>query len=141
MSRPSTFPTPEGGCSATGSVTDGARSPTCPTTAPLTRATGPAGWGAYHDAIRRLVTGADLLLHDAQYTAEEFPAKRTYGHSTYDYTIGLARACGVPRLLLFHHDPSRTDDVLDAIVEGLREKTAPDGLEIDAAREGSEVSV
>jgi ribonuclease BN (tRNA processing enzyme) len=87
-----------------------------------------------------LAQGADLLLHDAQYTAEEFPARRHYGHSTFDYAVGLARECGVPRLLLFHHDPGRTDEQLDQIVARLQEK-AGGSVRVEAASEGSEVEV
>jgi ribonuclease BN (tRNA processing enzyme) len=65
---------------------------------PIDFGAGPAGWGEYHPAIRELATGVDLLIHDAQYTADEFPSRRTYGHSTFDYTVGLARECQVPRL-------------------------------------------
>ena len=79
-----------------------------------------------------LAEGADLLLHDAQHTAAEFPAKANFGHSAVDYAVGLAERAGVRRLLLYHHDPPRTDDELDAIVAGI----TADGVKVEAAAEG-----
>jgi phosphoribosyl 1,2-cyclic phosphodiesterase len=93
--------------------------------------------GVYDDAARALATGADLLVHDAQYTVEEFAERADFGHSTIEHAIGLAEACGVPRVLLFHHDPDRTDDDLDAIVD----KCAGGPVEVSAAVEGSIVEV
>ena len=58
---------------------------------------------------------ADLLIHDAQYTPEEYPAKRNWGHSTYEYAIELAAAADVRQLALTHHDPSHDDASLDAV--------------------------
>ena len=60
---------------------------------------------------------ADLLLHDAQYTPNEFVTRSTFGHSTMDYAIGLAERAGARRLLLFHHDPGREDDAVGMMVE------------------------
>jgi phosphoribosyl 1,2-cyclic phosphodiesterase len=76
---------------------------------------GPHGFGPYHAAARDLVEGVDVLLHDAQYTAEEFPQRAAFGHSAIDYVLGLGETCNVGRVVLFHHDPARTDDELDAI--------------------------
>jgi len=98
---------------------------------------GPAGLGEYHDGAVALAEGVDVLLHDAQYTAAEFPARAHFGHSAIDYAVGLAEACGVGRLLLFHHDPSHTDDDLDAIVAGLQ----PGPVAVTAAAEGMVVEV
>ena len=63
-----------------------------------------------------LARGVDVLVHDAQHTAAEFPARRHLGHSAVEYAVGLAEAAGARRLVLFHHDPSRTDDEIDALV-------------------------
>ena len=76
---------------------------------------GPTGAGAEHDAARVLADGVDLLIHDAQHTAEEYASQRDFGHTTLEYALGLARTCGVGRLLAFHHDPGRTDDDLDTV--------------------------
>ena len=78
---------------------------------------GPDGFGPVHEAARGLVDGVDLLVHDAQYTAEEFPRLHHFGHSAIDYAVELARVGRVRRLLAFHHAPTRTDDELDTLAE------------------------
>jgi phosphoribosyl 1,2-cyclic phosphodiesterase len=65
--------------------------------------------------LKRLAAGADILIYDAQYTPEEYPGKVGWGHSTWQAGAELARAAGVPQLVLFHHDPNRTDAQLAAI--------------------------
>ena len=95
---------------------------------------GPDGFGPYHEAARALVEGVDLLVHDAQYTAEEFPRLHQFGHSAIDYAAGLARACDVGRLLAFHHAPTRTDDELDALADRFASMAT-------FAREGDELSL
>jgi phosphoribosyl 1,2-cyclic phosphodiesterase len=69
--------------------------------------------------------GADVLIHDAQYTDEEYdgrcgPARWGWGHSTVTAACRLARAAGVKQLVLFHHDPSHDDAVVDRLVEEAR---------------------
>lgn len=58
---------------------------------------------------------ADLLIHDAQYRAQDMPAKRGWGHSIVENVWKLALEAKVKQLVLFHHDPDRTDDELDQI--------------------------
>ena len=87
---------------------------------------GPDGFGPYHEAALELAGNADVLIHDAQYTTEEYPVRRTFGHSTIDYAIGLGATAGVGRVVLFHHDPRRTDDELDAIASSLSASSSPD---------------
>jgi phosphoribosyl 1,2-cyclic phosphodiesterase len=65
--------------------------------------------------LKRLAAGADILIYDAQYTPDEYPSKVGWGHSTWQAGADLARAAGVPQLVLFHHDPNRTDAQLAAI--------------------------
>jgi phosphoribosyl 1,2-cyclic phosphodiesterase len=60
--------------------------------------------------------GADLLLHDAQYTDAEYARTKSWGHSTFRDAVDLAIDAGVRRLGLLHHDPDRTDDELDVLV-------------------------
>jgi phosphoribosyl 1,2-cyclic phosphodiesterase len=82
--------------------------------------------------LEKLAAGADILIYDSQYTPEEYPAKVGWGHSTWLAGAELARAAGVPQLVLFHHDPGRTDAQLDAL-----EATAAAALPgTVAAREG-----
>jgi phosphoribosyl 1,2-cyclic phosphodiesterase len=88
-----------------------------------------------------LVEGVDLLIHDAQYTQTEFKAKATWGHCTIDYAVWLAAQAGAKRLALFHHDPSRRDDDLDALLMCAAEAGARRGVEVIAASEGLVVDV
>jgi phosphoribosyl 1,2-cyclic phosphodiesterase len=83
---------------------------------PIALGAGPDGWGPYHEAAMELIEGVDLLLHDAQFTAAELASRAQFGHSAVDYAVGLAERAAVGRLLLFHHDPSRTDDEVEALV-------------------------
>ncbi len=83
------------------------------------------GFGPYHEAALALTTDVDVLIHDSQYTAAEFPERHDWGHSAIDYAVGLAQAAGVGRLVLFHHDPRRTDDELDEIARYLKSAPVP----------------
>jgi phosphoribosyl 1,2-cyclic phosphodiesterase len=58
---------------------------------------------------------ADLLLHDAQYTEEEYPARVGWGHSSTAHCVEFAQVAGARRLVLFHHDPFHSDDDLERI--------------------------
>jgi phosphoribosyl 1,2-cyclic phosphodiesterase len=60
---------------------------------------------------------ADVLIHDAQYLESDMPHKHGWGHSLVSQVRELAAAAEVKRLVLFHHDPERTDDELDVIQE------------------------
>jgi phosphoribosyl 1,2-cyclic phosphodiesterase len=102
---------------------------------PIRRGRGPDGFGAYHEAAVQLAQDVDLLIHDAQYTASEFAARREFGHSAVQYAVGLAAEAGSRSLMLFHHDPSRTDDELDEIVRSLADAPVP----VRAAAEGMEL--
>jgi len=93
---------------------------------------GPQGMGEYHEAALELTRGCDVVFHDAQYTDEELPARASFGHASCGYAVGLAEAAGAGRLFLFHHDPPRTDEQMDALVE--KYKSAP--VRVDAAVEG-----
>ena len=104
---------------------------------PTTFGPGPEGLGEYHDAARALADGVDLLIHDSQHTRAELPAKEHFGHAAVDYPIGLAVACRARQVLLFHHDPFRTDDQLDAIVA----EQGDGPVLVTAAREGTVIEL
>jgi len=99
---------------------------------------GPDGWGPYHQAAMDLCRGVDLLIHDAQHTAEELPAQASYGHSAVDYPVALAERSGVPRVLLFHHAPGRTDAEISDIERAL---SARSNVVTEAAREGTTIEL
>jgi phosphoribosyl 1,2-cyclic phosphodiesterase len=90
---------------------------------------------AQHVAFLR---DADLVIHDAQYLAAEFPEKSGWGHSPVEYVIDVACAADARRLALYHHDPTRTDDAVDALVELARARAREVGYtgEVFAAAEG-----
>jgi len=98
---------------------------------------GPAGLGEYHRAATKLAQGCDVLFHDAQFTDEELPARATFGHAAAGYALGLALATGVKRLVLYHHDPARTDRELDRMVDGYRGAPLP----VEAAAEGDVIDL
>jgi phosphoribosyl 1,2-cyclic phosphodiesterase len=91
-----------------------------------------------NEQIFRFMSNADVLIHDSQYTAGEYGAERVgWGHSSYEYAIAAAQKTGVKKLVLFHHDPHRTDRQLAAFEAEFREMAASrTGLEIVMAREG-----
>lgn len=63
-----------------------------------------------------LATGADLLIHDSQYSSAEYPRHSGWGHSSLAQTIRYAALCEVDQLVSFHHDPNHTDNDLDRII-------------------------
>ncbi len=95
--------------------------------------------------LKKLAAGADILIYDAQYTPDEYPSKVGWGHSTWQAGAELARAAGVAQLVLFHHDPARTDAQLAALESDARAAlsgtvAAREGLVLcarDAEREAS----
>jgi ribonuclease BN (tRNA processing enzyme) len=94
------------------------------------------------EGVLELCDGADLLLHDAQYTDEEFVDKSEWGHSTVPYAVRVAAESGVKRLILFHHDPSHTDRDIDRLVTRARRLPDAKRLEdISAAHEGSVIKL
>jgi len=103
--------------------------------APIYLGPGADGQGELHDAAMELAEGVDLLIHDAQFVADEFPGVGYLGHASVEYAMGLARAAGARSLALFHHAPDRTDIEIDQIVRARRN---PD-LAMFAAAEGTPV--
>jgi ribonuclease BN (tRNA processing enzyme) len=87
--------------------------------------------------------GADLLIHDGQYTQEEYPAHLGWGHSFYEFALEMAMQGHVKRLMFFHHDPDRTDADLDKQLEKMQTlaKARGSAMEISAACEGLEIQL
>ncbi len=99
--------------------------------------------GSYRAAegALELAAGVDLLIHDAQYTADEFARKFNWGHCTPEYAVWLAGEAGVKQLALFHHDPSRHDDAVDAIGVCAAEAGRRLGVDVVVAREGLTIDI
>ncbi len=88
----------------------------------------------------RFMAGADLVIHDAQYTPEEYESRKTWGHSTYEYVVDVAAAAGVKRIALTHHDPEHNDLLVADIEQRARaeaeKRRSP--IEVFCAHEGGE---
>jgi hypothetical protein len=93
--------------------------------------------------IINFARGADIFIHDAQYTPEEYKTKYQWGHSPYDYTVKVALAADVHILVLFHHDPLHDDDFVDKMVESAKKISwqADSSMKVLGATEGMELSL
>lgn len=89
------------------------------------------------------IRDADLVIHDAQYTASEYPAKIGWGHSTIEYAVDVAIAANVRELALYHHDPARNDEAVDVLIAAARERAAKAGadLVVSGAAEGRTIEL
>ncbi len=102
----------------------------------------PGGLGL--EAYREFSRGADLLIHDAQYTAAEYPQlTKGWGHSLYTDALRLGLEAEVQRLGLFHHDPDRTDEAVDGMEADCQRllEERQSGLECFAVHEGLEIEL
>jgi len=90
--------------------------------------------------IREFYKGADLLIHDSQYTHKELQeSKLGWGHSSYEYAINSAHKAGVKKLVLIHHDPLRSDQELIELEKKYQQKiSGKTNMEIVFAREQME---
>ena len=101
----------------------------------------PSGSQFKHPGDQRhiaFLNGADLVIHDAQYSLEEYSSKVGWGHSTVDYATEIAMAAGVKQLALFHHDPLHDDGEI-ARMEGIARHLVGErgaSLDVVAAAEG-----
>ena len=89
------------------------------------------------------ITNVDVLVHDAQYTQDEYEKKITWGHSPVEYTVDIAIKAGVKKLVLFHHDPLHDDDMIDQMLKLAWDHASKSGnsMEILAAREGLTIDI
>src|SRR5690242_14277003 len=95
-----------------------------------------SGYSLAHDA--------SLLIHDAQYTDEEYPAHRGWGHSAISHSVAFADRVRARNTLLFHHDPWHSDDDLDAILadaRGLAEARGLDPSTLGMGADGVQLTV
>lgn len=98
---------------------------------------------AQEESLFEFVKGADLVVHDAQYTQEEYKEKMGWGHSTGKYAVDFCHAAGVEQLALTHHDPMRDDDAVEAIEEEIRGycSSLSLGIQVFPAAEAQEVTL
>ena len=72
--------------------------------------------------IEAFMAGADVVLHDGQYTHKEYlKGRKGWGHSSMEWAINAAARSGIKKLVLIHHDPERTDDQLDDLLATYRQ--------------------
>lgn len=91
--------------------------------------------GQPDENVLGLIQGADLVIYDSTYTDEEWPEKVGWGHSTWQEGVRLARAAGVKKLVIFHHDPDHTDAFMERLEDEARRTwdgtlVARDGMEL-----------
>lgn len=93
---------------------------------------------AFMDDLAEFARGVDVLIHDTQYLDTDMPAKRGWGHSLLHDVLTLAKRARTPHVVLFHHDPDRDDDALDAIDQRANEwlRAHCPGTRATVAREG-----
>jgi phosphoribosyl 1,2-cyclic phosphodiesterase len=89
-------------------------------------------------AILQAMRGVDVLIADTSYTAQEYPAKKGWGHGTFATSIKAARLAGARLLFCTHHEPTRSDDALEKVfAQALADNPLPaDGPQVRLAREG-----
>ncbi|MFN2518955.1 MAG: MBL fold metallo-hydrolase [Jatrophihabitantaceae bacterium] len=90
-------------------------------------------------SARRLIEGADVLVHDGQFLAAEVDVARAYGHATIEQVLGLADECRVGAVVLTHHAPTRTDAALDELA--VRFTRSPGGRPVTFARQWEDLHV
>jgi ribonuclease BN (tRNA processing enzyme) len=83
----------------------------------------------YRDYLK-FSEGATLLIHDAEYTEDEYVYTTGWGHSRYIDALRLAMEAGVEQFGLFHHNQDRHDDALDRIIENCQEIIARNNVSL-----------
>ncbi|MCC5925835.1 MAG: MBL fold metallo-hydrolase [Bacteroidetes bacterium] len=78
---------------------------------------------SFRKELIRFCSGADILIHDGNYTLETYEQRRNWGHSAWEDATQMAIEAGVKHLFLTHHDPTSTDDILDARAKELQQYT------------------
>ncbi|MCG2583030.1 MBL fold metallo-hydrolase [Massilia sp. TS11] len=94
-------------------------------------------------AIDARMQGVDALIVDCSYTREEYPSKQGWGHGTFDAAFATALRVGAKRLYCTHHEPTRSDDELEAVFADVmaRHQGQLNGLQVFLAHEGLEVDL
>ena len=88
-----------------------------------------------------VASGADVLIHDCQYTQDEYAARVGFGHSSVDQVARFAEMTKVDRVLLYHHDPMHTDVELDRMREDVVQRWGVDDGRVQIAAEGLTLEV
>jgi phosphoribosyl 1,2-cyclic phosphodiesterase len=86
-----------------------------------------------NEKIKKFISGADILIHDAQYKQEEYAIHKGWGHCTYEQVVEFTAGIDIKTLVFFHHEPSRKDSELEQIEKSYANCTSP---KIVVAKEG-----
>ncbi len=92
-------------------------------------------------ALAEFSKGADLVLYDAQYTPEEYPGCKSFGHSTCEKANELRNMAGIKQMLLVHHAPTHSDPFLDGMENAMHEICSCSSNDMRLAREGDEITL
>jgi len=93
---------------------------------------------------RKFLSGASLVIHDAQYDNDEYIKKKGWGHSSFDYAVNTAMGAGIRRVCFFHYDPLYSDDRIDKIIAEKKQEIIDNGItdfEVIAPSEGMEIKI
>ena len=106
----------------------------------------PPGTEPVHHEDRRhirFLEGADLVIHDAQYTLDEFPAKAGWGHTPMERAVDYAMLAQAKQLALFHHDPGRDDEAVERLSKDAAQRVEAGygALQVFAAAEGQVIEL
>lgn len=91
----------------------------------------------YQRRMEEAIRDVDLLFFDANYTDEEYEALFHFGHASMTHAYELAKRCGVPRIVFWHHDRGRSDDDVDRITRPYVERGSVEGIVVEGARQGT----
>ncbi|MBN2282023.1 MAG: MBL fold metallo-hydrolase [Candidatus Marinimicrobia bacterium] len=98
-----------------------------------------------NEAVIRFCQGADVLIFDSQFSREEISDKKDYGHSIGETGVDLAVAAGVRKLVLFHHDPDKTDLEIEKNLQQVKQhhqqNYSRSELDIQLAYEGMKITI
>jgi len=86
-----------------------------------------------NEKVKKFISGADILIHDAQYKQEEYASHKGWGHCTYEQAVEFTAGIGIKTLVFYHHEPSRKDNELEQIEKSYANSTSP---KIVVAKEG-----
>ncbi len=92
-----------------------------------------------NEHIIEQIRGVDVLVADSSYTTAEYPAKKGWGHGTFDSCMAMAEQAGVRQLFLTHHEPTRSDDALEAVFREAKGRRRIEVDDIGLAREGLQI--
>ncbi len=95
----------------------------------------------FYAGLVGLTRGADLLVHDSHFLEDEIIGKEHWGHSTALDALALAKAGGVRRLILFHHAPEHSDEIVEKKLQNTRKETQGSNVQVSAAQEGMAVEI